>query len=116
MLLIDDDENLARVAGRLLVQLGYQVSVFTRPFEALDVFARDPSRYDLLCTDLHMPGMSGYELCRAVWQHRPDLPVVLASGEGVELDEAGHGVRAFLEKPYNRRSMSAAFASALAPR
>lgn len=117
VLLIDDEENLVRVARRLLVQIGYEVSDFCRPSDALDAFARDPNRYDVLCTDLNMPGMSGVDLCRAVRQRRPGLPVVIVSGEGLEpFDETGEGPQAFLEKPYNRRTISAALAAVLKPR
>ena len=80
ILFVDDEAPIVRIAGDLLRHLNYSPLCFTNPHEAADAFAENPGGFDLLVTDLTMPGMGGIELCRRLRQLRPDLPVVLASG------------------------------------
>jgi CheY-like chemotaxis protein len=50
------------------------------------VFARDPSAYDLVITDMSMPEMDGLTFTRAVRAVRPDIPVILATGQSASLN------------------------------
>jgi PAS domain S-box-containing protein len=86
VLLVDDEESLARLGSRALQRLGYRVTVETDPLRALTMFQSGPERFDLLLTDLTMPGMNGLELVREVHRIRPALPVVLATGYGGDVD------------------------------
>jgi PAS domain S-box-containing protein len=86
VLLVDDEESLARLVCRALERLGYRVTAETDPRRALSVFQSGPERFDLLLTDLTMPGMNGLELAREVHRIRPALPVVLATGYGGDVD------------------------------
>jgi two-component system cell cycle sensor histidine kinase/response regulator CckA len=53
---------------------------YTEPKPALALFTTDTSAFDLIVTDLNMPGLSGLEVVREVRALRPDIPVILASG------------------------------------
>jgi PAS domain S-box-containing protein len=86
VLLVDDEESLARLGRRALERLGYRVTAETDPRRALSVFQSGPERFDLLLTDLTMPGMNGLELAREVHRIRPALPVILATGYGGDVD------------------------------
>jgi CheY-like chemotaxis protein len=80
VLYVDDEEAIVEVASRLLTDLGYRVTGATDADEALlDVRSR-PYEFDVLVTDLAMPGLPGIELARQVREIRPGIPIVLTSG------------------------------------
>src|SRR5207344_3508058 len=80
ILYIDDDESLVFLGVRVLERFGYRVRGYTDPAPALALFISDPAAFDLIVTDLNMPGMSGLDVVRAVHAVRPSIPVILASG------------------------------------
>jgi CheY-like chemotaxis protein len=86
VLLVDDEESLARLGCRALERLGYRVTAETDPGHALAIFRSNPERFDILVTDLTMPSMSGLDLVREIHRIRPALPVVLATGYGGDVD------------------------------
>jgi CheY-like chemotaxis protein len=72
------------------------------PASAFQEFAAHPGDFDVVVTDLSMPGMSGFELAREILALRPDVPVIMTSGYVRPQDEAtarGIGVRAVILKP-----------------
>ncbi len=87
ILYVDDEEPLVFLATRMLTRLGFQVDGHTDAREALREFARDPYRWDLVISDLGMPGMSGLDLAAELLRIRPDLPLMLTSGY-VRLEDA----------------------------
>jgi signal transduction histidine kinase/BarA-like signal transduction histidine kinase len=102
ILLVDDEPAVANAVGRLLTQTGYRVTVKTSSPEAWQVFRAQPQEFDLLFTDLTMPGMTGVELAQQVHALRPELPVLMATGFGGDVvAEAmiGTGIRKVLQKP-----------------
>ena len=80
ILYLDDEESLVMLAKRMLERMGYHVTGFNDSAKALAAFETAPQDYDLVLTDLSMPGMSGMEVSRRVLQIRPDIPVLLATG------------------------------------
>ena len=102
ILYVDDEESLVILAKRMLERMGYQVSGFKDATEAIAAFAGAPQDFDLVLTDLSMPGISGMEVARRVLQIRPDIPVLLATGyvrsEDVEQARA-IGIREVIWKP-----------------
>lgn len=58
----------------------HQVEGFTDPREALDAFRSRPDDFDLVVSDMAMPGLSGFEFASAVLKIRPGTPVVITSG------------------------------------
>ena len=80
ILVVDDDEFLAEVTGEIISTLGYRVTVVTDSAKALELLVADPSGYDVLITDLTMPGISGLELVEKVRLHNTNLPVILCTG------------------------------------
>ncbi len=102
ILLVDDEPAVANAVGRLLAQKGYRVTVKTSAPEAWRVFRAQPADFDLLLTDLTMPGLTGVELARQVHTLRADLPVVLTTGFGgdaVTNAMTGTNIRKVLQKP-----------------
>jgi signal transduction histidine kinase/ActR/RegA family two-component response regulator len=116
ILLVDDEPQIAELGRQILERLGYRVTARTSGAEALATFAEHPERYDLLMTDMTMPGMTGDRLAQRVWEIRPGLPVILCTGynELISEDKAiAMGIRKFLLKPIVSEELSAAVRAAL---
>ena len=99
ILLVEDDVRVADVTQEQLTLLGYAVVTVLDPREGLQRFAADPQGFVLLITHDHMPGMPGFELAAACRQQRPDLPIILCTGERA-LGEPSAPIDAVLCKPY----------------
>jgi CheY-like chemotaxis protein len=87
VLFVDDEGFLVQLGGSILQRLGYRVSTFTDPLQALAAFRSAPGDYAAVITDLLMPRLKGLELARQVLQVRPDVPVILTSGYTGTSDE-----------------------------
>jgi two-component system, cell cycle sensor histidine kinase and response regulator CckA len=114
--LVDDEAVVLRATQALLARLGFQVTAFPVPEAALRHLSDAESRVDLLLTDYIMPGMTGLELAREARKVRPDLPVILSSGnldEPVEERLAEAGISAVLPKPWEARELMATVRSVL---
>ena len=88
ILLIDDDQTLAKVAGQMLAELGYRVRVETNARAALKLLQKDPQQFDLLITDQTMPEVTGLEIIAEANALRSDLPVILSTGYSSKISEA----------------------------
>ncbi|MFC1748417.1 response regulator [Pseudomonadota bacterium] len=102
ILVVDDEESVARLQGELLRLKGFSAVVFSDALHALEAFKVDPNRFDLVLVDQTMPGLTGIELATEILGVRPDMPIVLNTAQGdhdytEEAKEAG--IRAFLTKP-----------------
>lgn len=103
ILFVDDEKALTILGQKMLEALGYKVTAITSSLDALDIFRSRPDEFDLVITDMTMPGLTGRELAREIVSIRPDIPVIMCSGftEFVNPDEAREaGIREFLMKPY----------------
>ncbi|MBK9266117.1 MAG: response regulator [Polyangiaceae bacterium] len=116
VLIVDDEESLARILGRLLHSIGYRVTVKTRSTEALEVFEQDPSQFHLALVDLHMPAPNGIELAARLHELRPDMPIYIMSGFSDALGDASPeelGIAAILQKPVTRETLASELRKAL---
>ncbi len=109
-ILLVDDENPLAEAGRLMLQgLGYQVMATTDSGKALEVFRNRPDQFDLVVTDMTMPGLTGADLSREILKIRPDIPVIILTGfsELINKEKAqALGVRALAMKPLSRTNVA----------
>ena len=80
ILLVDDDQTVADMQTDMFEKLGYTVHCHVDPLAALDRLKESPSAFDLVITDLIMPGLEGIELANHIRLIRPDLPVIICSG------------------------------------
>lgn len=116
ILFVDDEEDLVKVAGQILEQLGYTVVSRTCSREALDEFCTEPGRFDLVITDQAMPNMTGVQLAENLRQVRPDIPIILCTGYNhtVARDRCQEmGIKEFVLKPINRQELAQAIRRAL---
>jgi CheY-like chemotaxis protein len=100
VLVVDDDPVVGRSFTRVLAPKGYAVIRAANGAEALEKINRE--EYDLVYTDIKMPGMNGLEVARAIKETRPWLPVVIVTGYGSDANMAEAkkiGVAGFLNKP-----------------
>ena len=116
IMLVDDEEHILRLAARVLQRQGYRVTSFDRPQAAWEAFQSSPAQFDLLLTDLTMPGMNGVELTRKIRNIRASLPVILSTGFAAlaggknVTDEL---IQFRLDKPYEPRQLVTIVAQAL---
>ncbi len=102
VLVIDDEDVLARLIAEVLRGHGYRVTSFSDSRAALDAFMQSPEKYDAIITDQTMPGITGRELAGMALKVRPDLPVILCTGYSDQIDEEAAqkmGIRRFVFKP-----------------
>jgi PAS domain S-box-containing protein len=102
ILFIDDEQPLVDVGDQILKSLKYEVTIGTSSIEALEIFRKQPERFDLVITDMTMPNMTGDKLAKELLRIRPDIPIVLCTGfsERITGEAAKEmGIREFAMKP-----------------
>ncbi len=102
VLLVDDEEVIARMEKETLEGFGYHVTAKTSGRDALDTFRANPSGFDIVVTDFTMPGMTGVQLAEELTRIRPDIPIVLVSGHDQTVskeEQRNAGISETLEKP-----------------
>ena len=117
VLYIDDDDVMALMVHRLLERCGYDVTTLQDPQAAVALLRDGPQAFDVVVTDLNMPGLSGLEVARQVHALRADLPVIISSGS-VHADLGAQalqvGVRQVIEKQNTLELLPRALRVALA--
>jgi CheY-like chemotaxis protein len=109
ILFIDDEEDLRKLAGKMLAYLGYSVVCCGSGEEALEKVGKSRSDFDLVITDQSMPRMPGTELARKLLAICPGLPILLCTGFSSMVDEEkalAIGIRGFLMKPLSISTMA----------
>jgi signal transduction histidine kinase/ActR/RegA family two-component response regulator len=111
ILFVDDEEAAVEVVKEMLEEMGYSVVTKTNVLEALDLFNKNPGRFDLVITDKNMPYMTGFDFGRELLRIKPDIPVILCTGylDFADTDTAKeHGFRDIIKKPLLMRDMAKA--------
>ncbi len=115
ILVVDDDEQVRRLLGRLLERAGYTC----RLVEGADAAraSLEKESFDLVLCDVHMPGGSGLSLMRDLLVERPNIPTVMVTGLNLpELSEiaAEYGASGFVPKPFDADQVLSVVKRALA--
>jgi len=111
MLLVDDQPDVRESVGEMLGALGHTVTIAADGDTALEIL--HARRFDLIVTDLGMPGMNGIELARRVHELLPEVPIVLLTGWGADYETTPPpDVQLVLAKPVTMGSLRAAIAAA----
>ena len=106
VLVVEDNSEVGTFTTQSLAELGYVTVWAADAQEALAELARDAARFDIVFSDVVMPGMNGIELGKVIRSKYPDLPVVLTSGYSSVLAQDGtHGFE-LLHKPYSVEQLS----------
>jgi DNA-binding response OmpR family regulator len=108
VLVAEDDANLATGLKEGLELMGYQVSLAKTGTRALDMAVT--GQYPLLVLDLNLPGMNGMDVCRAIRQSNPKLPILILTALG-GIDQKIEGLEAgaddYMVKPPDLRELDA---------
>lgn len=114
VLFVDDDPAVVQTTSGMLVHLGYTVSAHTRPEEAWTEFLSNPGVFDLVISDLTMPGLNGLQLLARIRSARRAQSCVLSSGffSEAESREALALGLVLLPKPLSYDSLGKAVAAA----
>jgi nitrogen-specific signal transduction histidine kinase/ActR/RegA family two-component response regulator len=116
ILVLDDEDHLLEMYDRQLRRLGYEVTCLSNPEEVLELFRKDPLKFDLVITDFTMPRMTGIELARELGSIRPGLPIILCSGVSQVVSDTESkraGIQTVIYKPIRRPEIAQAIRKAL---
>ncbi len=102
ILFVDDEPTIVKFAVKALERKGYNVTGMQNPLEALSLLKSNPFDYDLVVTDMAMPGMVGSRLAKKILEVQPDMPIIICSGYSQRLDTLKAvelNIQAFIDKP-----------------
>jgi PAS domain S-box-containing protein len=116
ILLVEDNKNVGKVSNELLQDLGYATEWADNARAALDLLAENQRGFDLVFSDVIMPGMNGVELATIIRKQYPHLPVVLTSGYSSALAESAHHGFELIQKPYSVEALSRTLRKAIQER
>ncbi len=100
VLIVDDELALSKALARILRSANFEVTTTTNPNEALEAIMRTP--FDVILSDIHMPGMNGIDLLRVLRAYDLDVPVILMTGNPTietAVEALSLGALQYLPKP-----------------
>ena len=109
IMVLDDEVAIAHFEELMLKSLGYRVETFSDSLLCLESFRNAPDSFDLVITDMTMPGMTGAELARHILEIRPGLPIIICTGFSEVINEEtakSIGIRELVMKPMLRNQMA----------
>ena len=103
LLVVEDEEQVRKFIVKVLEKNGYEVVEAATAEDALERFDQEEGGFDLVCSDVVLPGEDGVWLAEKVCARKPDMPILLASGynqpeEQKVISDKGFG---FIPKPYS---------------
>jgi PAS domain S-box-containing protein len=108
ILFIDDESLIVEMISSMLASLNYDVLAVSSPDGALNAFKEAPGSFDLVMTDLTMPGMTGISLAEEILRVRSDMPVILCSGHSNSIDlnsKEARGIVEVINKPVSKSEL-----------
>lgn len=103
VLIVDDDPGMRGVIARHFRRKGYEVEQAEAAEDVIGRFATGRGRYDVVVTDVHLPGASGVELARQIRHVWPEQPVIVMTGDAdaaIAQRALRSGAAGFLIKPF----------------
>jgi DNA-binding NtrC family response regulator len=116
ILVVDDQDSMRVLLQDMLEVIGYDVVLAEGGEQALSIL--EGERFDLVLTDLNMPGMDGTALLRAVKARRSEIPVVIITGYGTfhtEKRVMKEGADGYISKPCTLSKIEKTLSSILSP-
>ncbi|MCA1530741.1 hybrid sensor histidine kinase/response regulator [Bradyrhizobium yuanmingense] len=106
VLVVEDNIELANFAADGLTELGYSITLVDNAADALAELVVDADRFDVVFSDVVMPGMTGLDLAQAIRERGLGVPVVLTTGYSQALAQEGTGGCDLVQKPYSIEELS----------
>jgi len=114
ILVIDDEDVIRDFLAEMFVSAGYEADAAATGLEGIALFEKN--HYDLVFSDLGLPEMSGWDIAKAIRSRRPEVPIILLSGWGIQLDDVRIqecGIDLVLSKPCQMEELLSAVEDAL---
>lgn len=107
VLLVEDDGMIRKLVLKMLSDNGYMVEAAADAETAIDIFAREEGRFNLVFSDVVLPGMDGVKLVEDLLQRKHDLAVLLASGysDDISMETIHQNGYRFVNKPYDLQEL-----------
>jgi DNA-binding response OmpR family regulator len=102
VLIVEDNEQTRFAMATLLTQEGYHVLAAATGHDALDFLRLPPPAIDVVLLDVHLPDVSGIDICARIRERHPKMPVIICTGEATPEEVAQLvrlGVHRYLQKP-----------------
>ncbi|CCE01462.1 putative sensor histidine kinase with multiple PAS and a response regulator receiver domain (modular protein) [Bradyrhizobium sp. STM 3809] len=116
VLVVEDNPEIGEFSTQLLEDLGYRTVLARSGLDALRLIEDNPDGFDLVLSDVVMPGMDGVTLCQEIRRRLPSIPIVLNSGySDVLADGDRHGF-SLIHKPYSVDELSRVLRQVMAAR
>ena len=116
VLIVEDNIELGNFAADGLTDLGYSITLVDNATDALTELLGDPDRFDVVFSDVVMPGMTGLDLAQTIRERRIAVPVVLTTGYSQALSQDGVAGFELVQKPYSIEELSRVLHHAARPR
>ena len=116
ILIIDDDAGIRGLMARHFSRRGFQVEQAEAAEEVIERFGGRVPRFDVVLTDVHLPGESGVEFARRIKASRPEQPVVFMTGDSdasIARQALRNGASGFLLKPFQFSEVDTAVRNAV---
>ena len=108
ILFVDDEEAITKLGRIALERMGYNVTPVSNGQQALEIFAANPERFNLVVTDQTMPNMTGETLVHELLKLRPGIPIILCTGHSEVISperSKAIGISSFLYKPIRPKEL-----------
>lgn len=116
IVIVDDEQHITDVWGRILEEKGYQVTTFNQPHLAFDFISQSENHVDLVISDYDMAEMTGADLCSKLNEVNPDLPLIMLTGYSEKMDDhlaKELGIYRLLLKPISSNALLSSIQQAL---
>lgn len=104
ILMIEDDVSVAEMMEMFFKKEGWSLDVATDGEMAVEIFKKQPDKYDLLTLDLNLPKKDGIQVAKEVRQISPTVPIIMLTARGSESDQVlglGVGADDYVTKPFS---------------
>ncbi|MCH7478753.1 MAG: response regulator, partial [SAR324 cluster bacterium] len=108
ILFVDDEEAITKLGRISLERFGYNVTAVSDGQQALEIFAANPERFNLVVTDQTMPKMTGETLVHELLKLKPGIPIILCTGHSEAISperSKAIGISSFLYKPITPKEL-----------
>ena len=106
ILIVEDEQKIADTLKFGLAENGYEVDVAYAGLIAKRMIQSNP--YNLVVLDINLPGVNGYELCKFIWEHNPQVPVIILTALSAlndKIEGYDAGADDYVIKPFEFREL-----------
>lgn len=109
-MVVDDEAPITNTLAAILTKQGHRVTPFENGESALEAFKQHPDQFNLVITDMTMPGITGDKLAAKLLEIKPGVPIIICTGyheKFTEADAMAAGIAKFLQKPVTGTELTA---------